>query len=125
MADLSVRKPVRVLSTDEIEKTLTAHRLYRETEHHEGHRADFSSVDLTGREFSGLDLPGIKMNHAVLRGADFSGADLRGAKSDRRCRPRRRASTVPICPGRASVAPIWFRPAWKTLTSPGQRWSSP
>jgi len=57
---------------------LASHRRYRESEYHEGHRADFSSVDLTGRDFSGLNLRGVKMDHAVLRGADFSGANLRG-----------------------------------------------
>jgi hypothetical protein len=41
-------------------------RLYRETEYYEGHRADFSSVDLTRQDFSGLDLRGIKMDRAVL-----------------------------------------------------------
>src|SRR5437763_8424789 len=79
MADFSARTPVRVLSTDEIEQILASHRLYVETEYHEGHRANFSSADLTGRDFSGLKLRGIKMDRAVLRGADFSGADLQSA----------------------------------------------
>jgi len=79
MADLGGRRPIRVLSAEEIAEMLASHRRYRETEYHEGHRADFSSVDLTGRDFSGLDLRGIKMDHAALRGANFSGADLRGA----------------------------------------------
>src|SRR6266446_3873947 len=34
---------------------LAEHRLYLETECHEGHRANFSSADLTGRDFSGLN----------------------------------------------------------------------
>ena len=42
MADLSVRTPVRVLSPDEIERLLAEHRLYLETEYHEGHRANFA-----------------------------------------------------------------------------------
>jgi len=50
-----------------------------ETQYHEGHRANFASADLTGRDFSGLDLRGIKMDRAVLGGADFCGANLRGA----------------------------------------------
>src|ERR1700747_2805570 len=79
MADFSARPPVRVLSPDEIEQILASHRLYLETEYHEGHRANFSSADLTGRDFCGLDLRGIKMDRAVLRGADFSGANLQGA----------------------------------------------
>jgi len=79
MADFEGREPIRVLSLEEIAQTLASHRHYRETEYHEGHRANFSSVDLTGRDFSTLDLRGIKMDHAVLRGANFSGANLRGA----------------------------------------------
>jgi hypothetical protein len=54
MADPSARKPVRVLSPDEIEQMLASHRLYLDTEYHEGHRANFSSADLAGRDFSGL-----------------------------------------------------------------------
>ena len=79
MADLGGPSPIRVLSSEEIAQMLASHRLYRETEYHEGHRADFSSVDLAGRNFSGLDLRGLKIDHAVLRGANFSGANLRGA----------------------------------------------
>ena len=60
MVDFSARTPVRVLSPDEIERMLAEHRLYLETEYHEGHRANFSSADLTGRDFSGLNLRGIK-----------------------------------------------------------------
>src|SRR6266446_10215941 len=79
MADLSVRTPVRVLSPDEIERMLAKHRLYLETEYHEGHRANFASADLTGRDFSGLNLRGVKMDRALLRGANFSGAHLQRA----------------------------------------------
>ena len=55
MADLSARTPVRVLSPDEIERMLAEHRLYLETEYHQGHRAHLSSTDLTRRDFFGLD----------------------------------------------------------------------
>ena len=55
MPDLSARTPVRVLSPDEIERMLAEHRLYLETEYHQGHRAHLSSTDLTGRDFFGLD----------------------------------------------------------------------
>jgi uncharacterized protein YjbI with pentapeptide repeats len=65
MADLSARKPVRVLSAEEIEQMVTSHRRYLDTEYHDGHRANFSSVDLTGRDFSELNLRGIKMDRAV------------------------------------------------------------
>ena len=84
MADFSARPPVRVLSPDEIEQMLAEHQLYLETEYHQGHRANFASADLTGRDFSGLNLRGIKMDRAVLRGADFTGAHLQSANSDRR-----------------------------------------
>src|ERR1700737_4279376 len=79
MADLAPRTPVRVLSRVEIERMLAEHRLYLETEYHEGHRANFSSVDLAGRDFSGLNLRGIKMDRALLSGADFTGAHLQSA----------------------------------------------
>src|SRR6201989_1782353 len=79
MADFSARPPARVLSPDEIEQMLASHRLYLETEYHVGHRANFSSADLTGRNLSGLNLRGIKMDRAVLRGADVTGAHLQSA----------------------------------------------
>src|SRR5215471_3003188 len=79
MADLAERKPVHELSRDEIEQMLASHRLYLETGYHEGHRANFASADLTGRDFSRLNLRGVKMDRAVLRGTDFTGTDLRGA----------------------------------------------
>jgi hypothetical protein len=55
MADLSVRTPVRVLSPDETDRMLAEHRLYLETDYHQGHRAHLSSTDMTGRDFSGRD----------------------------------------------------------------------
>src|SRR5260370_5667400 len=79
MADLSARTPVRVLSRVEIGRMLAEHRLYLETDYHQGHRANFSSADLTGRDFSGLNLRGIKMDRALLSAADFTGAHLQGA----------------------------------------------
>src|SRR6478609_2837560 len=79
MADFSTRPPVRVLSADVIEQMLAAHRLYLETEWHQGNRANFASADLSGHDFSGLNLRGIKMDRAVLRGADFTGAHLQSA----------------------------------------------
>jgi hypothetical protein len=68
MADFSARTPVRVLSSGEIERMLSEHRLYLETEYHQGRRANFSSADLTRRDFSGLNLRGIKMDRALLSG---------------------------------------------------------
>src|ERR1700720_3974172 len=90
MAHLSARTPVRVFSPDEIERLLAEHQLYLETEYHQGRRANFSSADLTGRDFSGLNLRGIKMDRALLSGADFTGAHLKsanliGAIAERAC----------------------------------------
>ena len=68
MVDLSAQKPVRVLSAGEIEQKLASHQVYLKKEYHEGHRADFSSADLTRFDFAGLNLRGIKMNRALLRG---------------------------------------------------------
>src|SRR5215472_17186490 len=79
MADFSTRPPIRVLSADAIEQMLAAHRLYLETEYHRGHRANFASADLSGHDFSGLNLRGVKMDRAVLRGADFRGTHLERA----------------------------------------------
>jgi uncharacterized protein YjbI with pentapeptide repeats len=79
MADLTARTPVRELSPDEIEQMLASHQLYLDSGYHEGHRANFSSTDLTGRDFSGVNLRGIKMDRAVLRGADFTRANLQSA----------------------------------------------
>jgi hypothetical protein len=53
MADLTAGTPVRELSPDEIEQMLASHQLYLDSGYHEGHRANFSSTDLTGRDFSG------------------------------------------------------------------------
>jgi hypothetical protein len=62
MADLSARTPVRVLSPSEIERMLAEHRLYLETQYHQCHRANLSSTDLTGRDFSGLNhRPGVAL----------------------------------------------------------------
>ena len=79
MPDFSARTPVRVLSLDLIEQMLAEHQLYLKTEYHQGHRANFASADLTGRDFSSLNLRGIKMDRAVLKGADFTGTHLQRA----------------------------------------------
>ena len=77
--DFSARPPVRKLSPEEIERQLAGHRLYLETEWRQGHRANFASADLTGRDFSGLNLRGIKMDRALLKGADCTRAGLQRA----------------------------------------------
>src|SRR6516162_7987279 len=77
--DFSARPPVRKLSPEEIERQLAGHRLYLETEWRQGHRANFASADLTGRDFAGLNLRGIKMDRALLKGADCTRAGLQRA----------------------------------------------
>ena len=79
MADTSVRTSSSHAFSRRDRADAAEHRLYLETEYHQGHRANFSSADLTGRDFSGLNLRGIKMDRAVLTGADFTGAHLQSA----------------------------------------------
>ena len=99
MADFSDRTPLRVPSPDEIERMLAEHRLYLETEYHEGHRANFSSVDLTGRDFSGLNLRAIKMDRACSAGL-ISPERISKARTESARSYKRRASTARIYPGR-------------------------
>jgi hypothetical protein len=70
MADLSARPPVWGL--------ILAEHLYLETEYHQGHRANFSSTDLTGRNFSGLNRGGQDGSGPASR-TDFTGAQLQSA----------------------------------------------
>jgi hypothetical protein len=119
MADFSVRIPLRVLSPHEIEQILVEHRLYLETEYHQGHRANFSSDDLTGRDFSGLNLRGVKMDRAVHRGANFSrahlqranliGAILQGVRFDRADLSRARLSGANLVSASLFVTPAVAR----------------
>jgi hypothetical protein len=60
-----------VLSRDEIEQMLAAHRLYLETEYHRGHRANFASADLSGQDFSGSICAGSRWT-ALCSGAQIS-----------------------------------------------------
>src|ERR1700757_1683273 len=107
MADFSARTPLRVLSPDEIERMLAEHRLYLETEYHQGHRANFASTDLTGWDFSGLNLRGIKMNRAVFRGANFTGASLQSANLIGAILERARVDRAEL--SRARLAALSFR----------------
>src|SRR5260221_10775353 len=75
----SARAGPPMLSRDEIEQILAAHWLYLESERRQGCRANFGSADLTGVDFSGLNLRRVKMDRAVLRGANFTRACLQGA----------------------------------------------
>src|SRR5260370_23230668 len=72
--DFSARAPRRVLSPDEIGRILAAHRLYVETERRQGRRADLASADLSGMDFSALNLRRAEMDHPLLQNADFSPA---------------------------------------------------
>src|SRR5215472_4898910 len=79
MVDFSIRPDIRTLSPGEVEQRLAAHRLYLQTDRRQGRRANFSSTDLSGLDFSGLNLRRIKMDRALLRGADFTRARLEKA----------------------------------------------
>jgi uncharacterized protein YjbI with pentapeptide repeats len=112
MADFSARAPLRMLSLDEIERALAEHRLYLETEYHEGHRANFASADLAGRDFSGLNLRGIKMDRALLSGADFTGthlqsANLVGALAEQACFDRADSRIRSQAARSAAVRMLW------------------
>src|SRR5438445_4902114 len=123
MADLSARTPVRVLSPGEIERLLAEHRLYLETEYHQGHRGNFASADLTGRDFSGLNLRGIKMDRAVLRSADFMGAHLQGANLIGAILQEARLNHADLSRARRA-GQTSFRRTSKTPASPRRIWSS-
>src|SRR3954447_4722838 len=79
MIGSSASSEPRILSRDQVEQILSAHRLYVETERRQGRRADFGSADLSELNFSGLNLRRAKMDHAVLKGADFTRAQLQRA----------------------------------------------
>ena len=66
----------RTISAAEVDRILSAHRLYLETERKHGSRADLSKLDLSARGFVGLNLRRARFGHALLAGADFSRADL-------------------------------------------------
>jgi hypothetical protein len=123
MADLAARTPVRALSPDEIERMLAEHRLYQETEYHQGRRANFSSTDLTGRDFSGLNLRGIKMDRAVLKGADFSRANLQSATLISAILQEARFDGADLSRARLS-GQTSFRPVSRKPASPRPRWTS-
>jgi hypothetical protein len=123
MADFSARTPVRVLSPDEIERMLALHRLYLETEYHQGHRANLSSADLIGRDFSGLNLRGIKADRAVLRGADFTGADLQSANLIGAILQEARLDRADLSRARLSGANL-VSASIEDTRSPKRRWSS-
>jgi hypothetical protein len=123
MADFSPRTPVRALSPDEIEQMVASHRLYLKTEYHEGHRANLSSADLTGRDFSGINLRGVKMDRAVLRGADFTGANLQSANLIGATLQEAHFDRADLSRARLS-GPTSFRPGLRTPASPQLIWSS-
>src|SRR6266704_1608970 len=80
MADLSTQPLLRVLSRDKIERTLAAHRLYLETDYHQGHRANFASADLSGQDFTGTQLQRATLSGVISERARFDRADLTGAR---------------------------------------------
>jgi hypothetical protein len=44
MADFAARAPVRLLSPDEVDHMLAEHRIYLETEYHQGHRISHQPI---------------------------------------------------------------------------------
>ena len=54
-----------LLSADEIEQLLTSQQLFLNAEYRDGHRVDFSSADLAGRDFARRSLRRIKMDRAL------------------------------------------------------------
>jgi uncharacterized protein YjbI with pentapeptide repeats len=116
MTDFSAKTPVRVLPPDEIDQMLASHQLYLETEYHRGHRANFSAADLTGRDFSGLNLRGIKMDRALLREANFTGARLQSANLIGAILERARFDRADLSRARLAGRTS-FRPASRALWS--------
>src|SRR5437762_2555993 len=123
LADFSARPPVRVLSRDEIEQMLAEHRLYLETEWRQGHRANFASADLSGQDFSGLNLRGIKMDRAVLTGADFTGTELQRANLIGVISQEVRFDRADLSGARLSGANL-VSASLEDAVSPRQKWSS-
>src|SRR5215510_1175574 len=122
MADFSARPTVRVLSGDEIEQILADHRLYLETEWRQGHRANFASADLSGQDFSGLNLRGIKMDRAVLKGTIFTAARLQRANLIGAIAHEARFDGADLSGARLSGATS-FRRASRTPVSQKRTWS--
>ena len=123
LADFSARPPLRMLSRDEIEQMLEEHRRYLKTEYHQGHRANFASADLSGQDFSGLNLRGIKMDRAILRGADFTGAHLQRANLIGVISQEVRFDRADLSGARLSGANL-VSASLEDAVSPRQKWSS-
>jgi len=49
-----------------LKQILASHQLYLKTEYHEGDRAKFLAINLTGRDFAGLGLLRIKIDRALV-----------------------------------------------------------
>ena len=67
-----------------LEKILTDHKLWLETDGKEGRRADLANANLTGANLHGANLTGANLHganltQADLRNADLAAADLTGA----------------------------------------------
>ncbi len=74
----------REISDEDLQRILTEHKKWDETEGKEGHRADLSNTDLSGKdlheaELINADLHGADLSDADLHGADLGQADLHGA----------------------------------------------
>ena len=70
-ADTSGAKMPRSLDSLDagLGQILAAHLTWIDSAGKVGHRADFSSVDLTGHDFSGTNLAAAELEGAILKGA--------------------------------------------------------
>ena len=62
-----------------LQKVLSDHKLWLESDGEEGERANLYGADLSDADLSGADLRGADLNRANLRDADFRFADLSNA----------------------------------------------
>lgn len=67
------------LTQEEVNKILTKHKLWLDTDGEEGEIAIFSGLDLSGMKFREADLTDACFKGAILIGADFHGANCTGA----------------------------------------------
>ncbi|MBK5075184.1 pentapeptide repeat-containing protein [Budviciaceae bacterium CWB-B4] len=67
------------MNTTELKKILDEHKVYIESFHERGSKADLRGADLRGADLRGADLRGADLYGANLYGANLYGADLYGA----------------------------------------------
>lgn len=75
------------MDKSELEKILSEHKKWIDTNLTEGKQADLLDADLRGADLRSEDLRSADLRGADLRGADLQNADLRGADLDYSCWP--------------------------------------